>query len=201
MLNGRLNYKITFDDDNLEYMKLIFDIEDITNENYQFIHSSYFNSSNTNVLFQVKLKNNEGSYDNINMGNYYNSEISSLDQDKTTIQLEFLLSDDDLENNASFSGYLSFFSFGYNAQITISTFITSFMIMLIPIIIILSLTFGISHVLRNDKKEIVNKSLFFPIFIVSSIIVFILGFFDTWILFIMIIATIAYILNRKEELS
>lgn len=201
VLNGRLNYKITFDDDNLEYMKLAFNIEDITNENYQFIHLSYFNSSNTNVLFQIKLKNNDATYDNIDMGNYYNSEISNLDQDKITIQLEFLLSDNDLENNASFSGYFSIFSFSYNAQITISTFITSFMIMLLPIIIILSLTFGISHVLRKDKTEIVNKSLFFPIFVISSIIVFILGFFDAWILFIMIIATIAYILNRKEELS
>jgi len=195
---NKLYYQVRFNDDNTEYIKLTFNIIDINNENYQLLYTTYLNDTNEDLLLQFKLKENDGQYTNIDFNSYYDSDIEILNQEKITTHIEFIISDNDLQNNLNISGYIEDFTFNYNEQISISLFIENILIMLIPIIIILSLSLSISHVLKHEKNEIVNKKAFFPIFILSSIIVFIIGFFDIWILFVLILSTILYILRKKE---
>lgn len=198
ILSGKLYFQITYDDSNEEYMQLTFDIENINNENYQLIYSSFLNDSSTSLINQIILYNFDGSSNEIDLGYLYCSDIEILNQDKITSQVRFLISDVDTQDNKTISGYINGFTFNYSGQITISLFTNQMIIMLIPLIIILSFTFGITYVLKDKKKEsILNKSLFFPIFFISSILVFIFGFYDTWILFVLIIAGITYYINKK----
>lgn len=200
VVNSKLHYQIIFDDSNEEYIKLTFDIPNINNENYQFLYTTYKNSSETSVLFEIKLKQNDFSYTSINIDAYYQSSIETLEQQKTTTQIEFLISDNNLQDNLSLSGYIEGFTFNYNEQISISLFVEQMLIMLIPLITILSLTFGISIALKDKKsRESLNTKAFFPIFLISSIIVFVLGFFETWILFSIIISAIIYLIKKRDD--
>lgn len=199
--NEKLYYQVNFNDTDLEYIKLIFEINPIINLNYQLLYTTFLNDSNVNIVAQMKLKNNDGSYTIMDFMYGYDSNIEILSQSKSTVQIEFYISDNDLfSNNKTVFGYIKGFTFNYNEQITISIFIERFLIMLIPIIIILTLSFTISYVFRDkNSKDMLNKQLFFPIFIIASFIVFIMGFFDSWILFILIVAVIAYVINKKDD--
>lgn len=196
--SNRLYFSIQYNDSNLEYMMLSFDIELIDCENYQLLYNSYVSDTNTSLINQFNVKCTDGSYNSFDMSPYYSSNIETLNQNKIASRIEILISDDDLQDDLNCTGYIEGFTFNYSQQINLSIFIEQMLIMLIPLIIILSTTFGITYMFR-DKDEKLNKSAFFPIFMFISIIVFILGFFDTWILFILVIDAIAYIINKRLD--
>lgn len=199
--DGKLYFDIIYDDDNLEFIQLTFDIDDITALNYKFIYGSYLNDSSTTLINQIKVKYSDATFTSITIPYLYTSDIEILEQDRTVSQIIFLISDDDKYNNNTISGYFDGFYFDYSEQISISFFIENMLIMVIPFIIILSLTFSITIVLRKrNTKEKYNKSAFFPVFLLSSIIVFILGFFDSWVLFSIVISAIVYIITKRSEL-
>lgn len=202
VISNRLYYQITFDDINEEYIKLSFDISNIVNENYQLLYKAYQNCSESSIIKQIKIKHTDASYTNIDIPSYYVSNIEILNQEKTTSQIEFLISDNDLQDNLTISGYFEGFTYNYNEQVSLSLFIDQMLIMLIPIIIILALTFGLSVALKPEKsKDMLNREAFFPIFLISSIIVFVLGFFDTWILFSIIISAVLYLITKRGDKS
>lgn len=199
ILSGKLYFDITYDDDNLEYMKLIFDIDNFNSENYQLLLRTYKNESDTSIINQFNVKYSDASYTKIDFPYLYSSYIEIIEQDKLVSQIEILISDNDLQTNKTVFGYVDGFTFNYSEQITISLFAEQMIIMLIPLIIILSMSFSICYVFRNKKnKEIINKTMFFPVFFIISILTFIFGFFDVWILFIIIIVGIIYMLNKRE---
>ncbi|MFX0069876.1 MAG: hypothetical protein ACFFAO_02190 [Candidatus Hermodarchaeota archaeon] len=198
--NNKLYYNIEFNDDDLEYIKLSFDIDNIVNENYQLLYATYLNRSDSNLISQFRFKNTDATYLVIDIDYLYDSDIEILNQDKTTSYIEIIISDDDLINdNSTVFGYIEDFTFNYSEQITITIFVNNILNMLIPFMIILPMTFAISYALRN-KEGIMNKRVFFPVFVIISIVVYILGFFETWILFSIIISAIAYIIKKRDDL-
>jgi len=198
--DNRLYFTINYNDTDLEYMKLTFNIQDIDNTNYQLLYATYMNDTNTNYLNQFNLKQNDATYTKITMKSYYDSDIEILEQEKTTTYLEFYISDNDLQSNQTIYGYFEDFTFNYTDQITIQLFIETILLILVPLMIILAMTITISHTLKSrTDNEPLNKKVFFPVFLITSIIVFILGFFETWILFSIILSAIVYIINKRED--
>lgn len=199
ILHEKLYFTITYNDTSLEYMKLSFDIVNIDNTNYQLLYSTYMNDTNINYRNRFDLKQNDASYTHITMKSYYDSDIELLEQEKITTHLEFYISDNDLQDNNTLIGYFNAFTFNYNEQISLSLFINTIFIVLIPLLIILPITFAISVALKQNEYERLNKKAFFPVFLIISIIVFMLGFFDAWILFTIVISAIAYIIKKRSE--
>lgn len=194
--SNRLYFQISYNDTDLEYMKLTFDIENNDNVDYQLLYSSYISSSNSSLDNRIQFFCTDGSYIQYDLNAFYSSNIETLNQNKVISEVQILISDNDLQNNFNLTGYIGAFTFNYSGELNISLFVEAILIMLIPLIIILSVSFSLSYVFRKDNDSL-NKSVFFPIFLFTSILVFILGFFDAWILFILIIDAIAYVSNKR----
>jgi len=199
-INGVLRFSMNIDDNETEYMLLSFDVQNINNYNYRCIFDSYFDTINTDITRQMRVKHTDASSSNIDLGYGYNSHSETLEQDKTTHIIEFYISDNDLENNVNISGSIYAFTFNYSETIGFTVFVDNMLIMLLPMIVILALTITITYEFRDksNKKEFLNKSMFFPIFVLFSIITFIIGMYDVWILFVILIATIVYLILKKD---
>lgn len=200
--NDALYFQIIFESDDLEYMQLSFDIENIVNLNYRILYTTYLNTSDASLIAEMNLKHTDASEMQLDIEYLLNSDTEILEQELTTSFIEFFISDNDLLNNENRTilGYIEAFTFNYLETIIFAIFVDNMLLMLLPIIVILALTMTFSYTFRDKRKnEVVNKSMFFPIFVISSIIVFILGMFDFWILFVIVIATIVYLIKKRDD--
>lgn len=198
VIDNYLYFEMYCDDSNEEYIELSFDIINVNNENYQMLYSTYLNTSYLENCY-IRLQNSDLSSTILYISQYYDSNVEILNQDKITSKIYFHISDDDMLLNNTIAGYIESFIFNYAESILIDIFIEYMLIGLIPIIIIIAISFTIAYVFRKNEKDIVNKDLFFPIFLIVSFIVFIFGFFDLWVMFSIVISGVSYSVYKSES--
>lgn len=196
IIDDKLYFELKCVSEEKEFMQMFFFIQHVDNEMYRILYDTYSNSTLEYSFCYVGYTDYSGSIQYIEYSHNYVSEV--LPQDKTTRVIAYQITDYDLLSNGTISGYINSITLNYVDTLIIDVFIEHMLIGLVPIIIIFSLTFSLSYVFRKNEKDVINKSLFFPLFFIFSIIIFIFGFFDGWILYCIIIAMLSYFIYKSK---
>jgi hypothetical protein len=196
---NRLNYNLTCNDANTEFIQVNFNINDINLYNKTFL----YNSHRGDVLFgEIRLNYKDATTSIIEVKAGYYSEKVGLPPDKELISFEILITDNDNYNNKSMIGYFANFILrsqsNYQVDITTINILDS----IIPLLFFIMLpSFMISFFLKKDKNDKVSQKVMIPLLFVFSCVAFAFGEIALWSLFLLIIGfgSLLFILYDEGE--
>lgn len=190
IINDKLCFNFEGKNDNLEYMRIIFDINNILTENY----SLQFKSDLVGNLFvDFRIDYLDSTLDLYPLPYYKTITSIIMNQEKIIDKIGLLITDNDLLNTSIY-GYISNIKLVYIPDIIISLITLNILAILIPFIIIFVPTFSF--------YKILGKNSLIPLLLFMSVICFIAELISSWLFFIFLYSfTIMLYITRKYELE
>ena len=185
--NNRLQFNLTADDNDLEYIQIQFNINNIPTEDRSLSFTSNING-NSKGYFVLNYRSERSSI--IEFPYYETNTKIILPQTETIDKFTILITDNNLEVNDLCIGYISNIELIYNPDVGITIIISTLIQMIIPLIvmilpsIIMSKKFGISGLIAT--------------FILMSLICVIANLIPIWLFFIIAFGSITFLLLKRE---
>ena len=184
----RLNFNLITNDNNLEYIQASFNIDNLITENYSVsFRSDVFGASSCNL----RLSYTDSTSSFIEFPTYATHTSIILPQEKEIGEVIVLITDNDLLNEGSTTGYIRSISFINFRDITTTIITLSLLTVIIPLIVLLIPTFAMYGKF--------GKSAIIPMFLLMSIVCFATNLIPVWLFFLIIVASGGIIVSQKAR--
>jgi len=187
--NDKLYFTITHDDEDLEYIKATFNVENIGGVNRSITYKSLLTG---NALGYLKIYYDDDSYSSCSLRTYVHTPNIILPQEKTIDEFGVLITDEDKDVvQGTTTGYIEYITLIFIPDISISITVQTLIAIMIPIMIMLVPT--LLFYMKFGKNAII------PSFLLMSFICFITDLIPIWLFFIIAIACGSFMLIRKTS--
>ncbi|MGM0496041.1 MAG: hypothetical protein ACQERX_05215, partial [Bacillota bacterium] len=199
--NHRLYYQLYADDANEEYIQASFDIDNIAADNYSLYFYGYKTSEDFDSLFYLYYSDSD--FELFNMTKLGLSYAQILPELKHVDKYVINITDNDEMENGVVRGYIDDFSLEYIGSSGFTLIPQELLYLMIILIVLIVPTLAISQAIesRTGKKGMGKRALL-PIFMMMTIVLFIVELIDTW-LFIIFIATFLglFLIQNRDSIK
>lgn len=193
VFNNKLKYTFTANDSNLEYMTIKFDINDLVMLNWTCAGGLYATgqfSTGVALIYTDGFGSFEYALPYYKEFNYIPPQTKVLDY------FTFFVSDLDNDINSTGTGYFNSIVFTFFGELSFTISITNLISALLPLIVIMVMTFSIYGLIYYRNKKIAESS-FIPLLLLSVIVLFIMGNIILWQFFTMITCIFMLMLSKR----
>ena len=186
--NNKLQFILTVDDNNLEYLQITFNVNNIPSKDRSVSFISDI-SGDSKGLFSIDYISTTSSI--FEFLYYETTTRVILPQTKTIDKFTILITDNNKDNNDLCIGYISDIKLLYNPDIEITIIISTLIKMIIPLIVMI-----LPAIIMNKKFGVVGV---IATFILMSLICVIANLIPIWMFFIIIFGSITFLLVKRER--
>ena len=186
--NNRLQFNLTVDDDNLEYIQATFNIDNVPSENRSISFRSNINGEAKGYL---SLDYND---DTMNIIEFpFHDKITKvlLPQFKIIDKFTILITDNNKDDNDFCFGYISEIQLIYNPDVQITVLTLTLIEVIIPLIVLI-----IPSIIMSKKFGVIGAII---TFILMSLICVIANLIPIWLFFVIIFSSITFLIVKKKE--
>jgi len=185
--DNKLYFTITHDDEDLEYIDIQFNVNNVGGVNRSITYKSLLTG---NALGYLKIYYDDDSYSSCSLRTYVHTSNIILPQEKTIDEFGVLITDEDNDAvQGTTTGYIEYITLVFIPDISISITTQLLIAIMVPIMIMLVPT--LLFYMKFGKNAII------PSFLLMSFICFITNLIPVWLFFIIAIACGSYMLIRK----
>ena len=187
VLNNKLYFTQTSDDNNLEFIQATFDIENVLTGNHSVSYTSIL-TGNAQGHFRVSYTDATSTL--LPLRTYVAAPNIILPKEKEVNELIILISDNDNDDiEGTTTGYITSIKLVYLVDVSITIITIALLSIMIPLLILIIPTFLIY--LRLGKAAIV------PTFVLMAVICFITNLIPLWLFFIILISSTVFMVSEK----
>lgn len=194
-VNGdKLYYTLTTDDNELEYIQAVLDVNDQDTANYTLNWGGIKNFAS--LYSEFRLNYYDGNFNPYVLKTSYQAQNIIIPQDKIIIDFTLLITDNDENINGTISGYINSFSLYYSSTIFFDVILTDYLNIIAPVALISVITITIWQLTK--KKS--GTMLIIPSIAFMSLMSFICGFIELWLLFTLLLCSGIMLYGKWEDI-
>lgn len=185
--DNRLQFSLTVDDNDTEYIQASFNINDLPSENRSVFFRSNINGEAKGFLFMDYSDDTSVSLE----FPYYTASTSAiLIQTKVIDKFTIIITDNDLDDNDVCSGYITDMELIYNPDIHITITTLTLLAVIVPLIVMV-----VPSVAMKKKFGVMGVM---ATFILMSVVCVVTSLIPVWLFFVIILGLLGFLVMKKR---